>query len=113
MPQPRPEDAEHASASARKIAGDAGVRFSGVDELLQITARQEHENVYLIDVRSREEYAAGHIPGFRWVPGGQAVQATDSFVGVRGGQIVFACDGIVRASMTAAWFRDMGWIGRI
>ena len=60
-------------------------------------------------MRTLEEYAAGHIAGAVWVPGGQAVQATDECVAVRGASIILACDGTVRAVMTAAWLRRMGF----
>ena len=36
--------------------------------------------LYLLDVRSPEEYAAGHLPGSRSAPGGQLVQATDVYM---------------------------------
>jgi rhodanese-related sulfurtransferase len=60
-------------------------------------------------VRTREEYLAGHIPGFWWMPGGQAVQRADDTVAVRAGTVVFCCDGTVRASVTASWYRQMGF----
>jgi rhodanese-related sulfurtransferase len=60
-------------------------------------------------VRTIQEYAQGHIPGFQWSPGGQAVQRTDDLVGVRNGHIVLACDGKVRSTVTASWFRQMGF----
>ena len=43
------------------------------------------------------------------MPGGQAVQRADDTVAVRGGTIVFCCDGTVRASVTASWYRQMGF----
>ena len=70
--------------------------------------RGDREPVYLIDVRTEEEYRLGHVPGFSWFPGGQAVQRTDDVVGVRDGAIVFCCDDIVRATATASWYRQMG-----
>ncbi len=110
LPEPTDEGRKLAVAKARSVALQEGVRFldvAGVRELLASAAKQ---TVYAIDVRSREEFNAGHVPGFRWVPGGQAVQATDNFVAVRGGSIVFACDASsVRSGMTAAWFRQMGY----
>jgi rhodanese-related sulfurtransferase len=72
-------------------------------------ARAAGETVYLIDVRTREEYAAGHIPGFAWFPGGQAVQRADDAVAVRNGAVVFCCDGTARAAVTASWYRQMGF----
>ena len=66
-------------------------------------------NAYLLDVRTREEYAAGHIAGAVWVPGGQAVQATDECIAVRESTIVLADDSFARATLTAAWLKRMGF----
>jgi rhodanese-related sulfurtransferase len=38
---------------------------------------------YLLDVRPGEEFATG-TPGFVHAPGGQLVQATDQWIGVKG-----------------------------
>jgi rhodanese-related sulfurtransferase len=80
-----------------------------IGELQKVMARAAGESVYLIDVRTREEYLAGHVPGFGWMPGGQAVQRADDTVAVRNGVVVFCCDGTVRASVTASWYRQMGF----
>jgi len=109
LPQPTPQGRQRAEAAAREVAEAEGVRFVDVATARQLLAGAASQNVYAIDVRSREEYAAGHIPGFTWVPGGQAVQATDNFVAMRNGVLLFSCDGVVRAAMTAAWFRQMGF----
>ena len=39
--------------------------------------------LYCFDVRSPEEYRAGHRAGFASAPGGQLVQATDTYAAVR------------------------------
>ncbi len=109
MPSLSPQGREKAEYEARRVAIEDGVRFLHVDELQSVRDRAEHENVYLIDVRSREEYRDGHVPGFRWAPGGQLVQATDSYLGVRDCTIVLACDGVARAAMTASWLAQMGY----
>src|SRR5205823_4383790 len=54
------------------------------------------------------EDVAGHVAGSIWAPGGQAVQATDDYFAVRRASFVFICDGVVRATLTAAWFARMG-----
>jgi rhodanese-related sulfurtransferase len=107
LPEPAPHSVAEAEARARKVAEAEGVRYVGVDEARDILGRAGSETVYAFDVRTDGEYAAGHISGFAWVPGGQAVQATDNFVAITGGTLLFACDGIVRSSMTASWFRQM------
>lgn len=64
---------------------------------------------YLCDVRSPEEYARGTIPGAQHTPGGQLVQATDQFVGVRGARLVVFDDENVRAPAMASWLAMLGW----
>ena len=58
---------------------------------------------------TREEYAAGHIAGFRHYPGGQLVQEIDMAAPVRGARILLTDDKGVRADMTASWLAQMGW----
>lgn len=65
--------------------------------------------LYRFDVRLPEEYARGHLPGFRSAPGGQLIQETDHFAAVRGARIVLADDLGPRADMTASWLPQLGW----
>jgi rhodanese-related sulfurtransferase len=90
------------------LAAEDGVRYLDIPALRTIMARRDRESVYLIDVRTAEEYAAGHIPGFRWFPGGQAVQRSDDVAVVKNCPIVFTCDRKARATITASWYRQMG-----
>jgi rhodanese-related sulfurtransferase len=109
LPAPSAEGRAAAEAYAARVAAEDGVRMLAVEDLAALMARAAGETVYLIDVRTREEHAAGHVPGFWWVPGGQAVQRADDTVAVRDGTVVFCCDGTVRASVTASWYRQMGF----
>jgi rhodanese-related sulfurtransferase len=108
-PTPSAEGRAAAEAFAARVAAEDGVRMLSAAELPALLARADHETIYGIDVRTREEYLAGHVPGFWWVPGGQAVQRADDTAAVRSGTIVFCCDGTVRASVTASWYRQMGF----
>ncbi|HEX3349695.1 MAG TPA: thiosulfate sulfurtransferase, partial [Acetobacteraceae bacterium] len=54
------------------------------------------------------EFAAGHRPDSKAAPGGQLVQATDQWIGVRNARIALMDDDGVRARMTGAWLRQMG-----
>lgn len=99
-----------AEAYADRCAAEDGVRLldvSGLDNLVARSAAEE--SVYFIDVRTAEEYAAGHIPGFRWFPGGQCVQRSDDVAVVKNAPIVFCCDGKARATLTASWYRQLGY----
>ena len=97
-----------AEANARDVAYRAGVRRLSPEQALALTA-QAHRTLYRFDVRSAEEYAAGHIAGFRHYPGGQLVQEIDMAAPVRGARILLTDDRSVRADMTASWLAQMGW----
>ena len=109
LPDPSPEGRERAEAFARQIAAEDGVELLSIESLRALLARADAETVYTIDVRTEEEFANGHIPGFWSFPGGQAVQRADDVVAVRNGQVVFACDGTARAAIAASWYRQMGF----
>jgi rhodanese-related sulfurtransferase len=99
---------EGANANAREVAYRAGVRHVGPEEANALQA-QTHRTLYRFDVRAAEEYAAGHIPGFRHYPGGQLVQEIDMAAPVRGARILLTDNMGVRADMTASWLAQMGW----
>jgi rhodanese-related sulfurtransferase len=105
---PSPRSRAQAEAVARRVADEDGVRFVSPDRLRALRERSDRENVHVFDVRTADEYAAGHVAGATWAPGGQLVQATDEYVAVRAATIVLACDGLVRSVMTAAWLARMG-----
>ncbi len=109
LPQVSEEGEARAATYAGQAAMEDSVRFMDVDDLKQAMSRAFHETVYLVDVRREEEYRAGHIPGFRWFPGGQAVQRADDVAPVRNALIVFTCDGRVRSTLVASWFRQLGF----
>ena len=99
---------EGAQANAREVAYRAGVKHVGPEEVAALEA-QAHRTLYRFDVRDAEDYAAGHIAGFRHYPGGQLVQEIDMAAPVRGARILLTDDRGVRADMTASWLAQMGW----
>jgi rhodanese-related sulfurtransferase len=76
---------------------------------LQAWRSDGSRTTFLFDVRTREEFERGHLPGARWVPGGQLVQTLDDWVAVRHARLVVADDDGVRASVAAHWLKQMGW----
>ncbi len=97
-----------AQANARDVAYRAGVRHLSPNEANALKA-QPHRTLYRFDVRSTEDYAAGHIAGFRHYPGGQLVQEIDMAAPVRGARILLTDNMGLRADMTASWLAQMGW----
>ena len=93
-------------AKARALALKHGVEFvsaATVNEWLT----DERRNVFLCDVRTPEEFARGSIAGAQHTPGGQFVQATDQYVGVRNARIVVFDRELVRAPVCASWLAQM------
>jgi rhodanese-related sulfurtransferase len=84
----------------------------GVATVAPVTAkawlRDPARTTFLLDVRTAEEHAAQALPGFRHAPGGQLIQATDAWVGVKGARLVLADHELVRAPVVAGWLRQLG-----
>jgi len=108
-PDPSPEALALAQQRAAGVAERFGVSFADKATVEQWQAEAEKRTLYLLDVRTAEEYAAGHVAGSRHAPGGQLVQGTDEFVGTRHARIVLFDDEQVRAVMTASWLVQLGW----
>jgi rhodanese-related sulfurtransferase len=97
-----------AGQNARDVAYRAGVRRLDLNDYAVLQA-QPHRTLYRFDVRDAEEYAAGHLKGFRHYAGGQLVQEIDMAAPVRGARIVLSDDKSIRADMTASWLAQMGF----
>jgi len=107
-PEPSPAHEAEAVLRSQIVAYRAGVRRLDAGQL-SILEQDASRTLYRFDVRTPEEYARGHHPGFRNYPGGQLVQETDMAAPVRGARIVLADERGVRANMTASWLAQMGW----
>jgi rhodanese-related sulfurtransferase len=97
-----------AAADALAVAERAGVKRLDAQRLQALRA-DTVRTTYRFDVRTPQEYEAGHLPGFLSAPGGQLVQETESNAAVRGARIVLVDDDGVRANMTASWLAQMAW----
>src|SRR5690242_5326196 len=94
-------------ARARAFAERHGVGFVQAE---QVAAWREEDSrtTYLLDVRTEKEHATHTLPGFMHAPGGQLIQATDQWVGVRNARLVLLDNELVRAPMVAGWLRQLG-----
>ena len=99
---------EGAKTNAHEVAYRAGVRHVGIAEAMALEG-QTSRTLYRFDVRASEDYAAGHLRGFRHYPGGQLVQEIDMAAPVRGARILLTDNMGIRADMTGSWLAQMGW----
>jgi rhodanese-related sulfurtransferase len=102
-----PRTAGLALQRARAFADQCGVGVIGALDLTRFEDDPDR-TLYVLDVRDPVEFRAGHRPGSRNAPGGQLVQATDNWIGVRNARIALVDDTGVRARMAGAWLRQMG-----
>ena len=97
-----------AAATAMAVAYRAGVKRVRRPEL-DVWLQDNTRTTYFFDVRTPEEFAAGHVEGALSAPGGQLVQETDHVAPVRGARIVLCDNDGARANMSASWLAQMGW----
>jgi rhodanese-related sulfurtransferase len=100
-------DMEALRRRARHVADAKGARFVSPDEAHAWLA-DGRRTTFLFDVRTHEEVAASGVMGFVHAPGGQLIQATDQWVGVKGARIVILDREEIRAPVVAGWLRELG-----
>ena len=106
--QVNPQNLSSQQTRAKALAQKHQVAFvngATVESWLSDNSR----TTFLCDVRSPEEFLRGTVLHAQNTPGGQLVQATDQFVGVRGARLVMFDDEGVRAPAMASWLAMMGW----
>ena len=99
-------------AKARTAAAQVAARF-GVGTVTLDRLDEFHmdasRTTYVLDVRTEEEFLAGHRHFSRHAPGGQLVQATDEYMATRNARVVLVDGERVRAVVTASWLIQLGW----
>ncbi len=106
VPEVSPDLAQAARRRAAAICERFAVpRIDGAT--LAAWQADPERTTFLFDVRSPEEFAAGHLPGSISAPGGQLVQATDRYIGTLHARAVLVDDDDVRAARTASWLKQM------
>ncbi|RPJ44646.1 MAG: thiosulfate sulfurtransferase [Betaproteobacteria bacterium] len=107
VPQPTVHGKAWSLQAVARVARRFGIHRIDAAELARLSA-DTARTLYLLDVRNPEEFECGHLPGAVSAPGGQLVQATDTFLAVHPSVIVLTDNDGVRATMTAAWLVQMG-----
>jgi rhodanese-related sulfurtransferase len=107
-----PQASEAGLRIGTEAAAGVGARCEvrWIDKATLASWRAEADRtLYVLDVRTPEEYEAGHLAGAHSAPGGQLVQETDAHIAVWNARVVLVDDNGVRATMTASWLKQMGW----
>ena len=100
-------DLSDARSRAHALAKRCGVRWIE-DDVAADWLEDPSRTTFLLDVRTAEEFASSTIPGAVHAPGGQLLQATDQWVGVRHARLLLVDSENVRAPVAASWLVRMG-----
>jgi rhodanese-related sulfurtransferase len=103
-----PEGLAAARARAEAVMARHAIAEVGAAEVAAMLG-EAGRTTYVFDVRAAEEAAADRVAAAVHAPGGQLVQATDQWVGVRGARIVLCDDAGLRGALAAFWLRQLGF----
>lgn len=107
-PAPSEPHLQQALETAQKVADRYGVKTIGAETLAKFKAEKDR-TLYIIDLRTPEEYRAGHRPDSSYGWGVQLVQGMDKYAATRRGRVVLVDNYLVRALMTASWLVQADW----
>jgi rhodanese-related sulfurtransferase len=106
-----PHDVEASAVAierAAALAGEVGISHV-LRSQLEAWLGAEDRSTFVLDTRTAEEVAQGGFDGAIHAPGGQLLQSTDQYVGVRGGRLVLIDTDRVRAPVVGYWLYRLGW----
>jgi rhodanese-related sulfurtransferase len=108
-PAPTPSGLERARRAAAVVAERFGVSYIDNARFDALTSENADRTTFVFDVRTPEEYEAGHLRRARSAPGGQLVQSRDDYIGTQHARVILVdgSDG-VRATITASWLLQIG-----
>ena len=95
-------------ARAKRIAEAAGIERIDSETLARWQAEPDR-TTYLFDVRTPQEFEAGHIPGSRCAPEGRLPMSPEHYFATLNARYVLIDDDTIRATVNALWLKQMGW----
>src|SRR5580704_8594109 len=107
-PEPSAEHFQEALTTAQRVADRYGVKTIDAKTLAKFKAEKDR-TVYVIDLRTPEEYRTGHRPDSSYGWGVQLVQGMDKYTATRHARVVLVDNRLVRALMTASWLVQADW----
>ncbi|MGB1158803.1 MAG: rhodanese-like domain-containing protein [Porticoccaceae bacterium] len=105
---PSPQALQRAQQSARRLIERFAVQTVSLQTLNQWRTERDTNSLYILDVRTLEEFEQQRLVDAVHAPGGQLVQNTDLYVGVRNARLVLVDSEMVRAVFAASWLMQMG-----
>lgn len=96
--------------TAERLSLQFSLRYCNTHEFENWKKTHPNRTAYLVDVRSREEYLAGHYPDAMHVPGGELVGMTiDHLATYHARVFLLGNPDCARAEIAASWLWQLGW----
>jgi rhodanese-related sulfurtransferase len=108
-PLPGAEASEAARAAAARFAERFEITRIDKATLEQFRSESQTRSLYVLDVRTPQEFEAGHLAGSRSAPSWDVAPWTFRHVGTHNARIVLVDNDTVRATVAASWITQIGW----
>lgn len=108
-PLPKAESLDTAKVSAIRIAQRFGVQTIDNNTLETFRGESDNRSLYVLDVRTPEEFEAGHLPGSFSAPSWDVAPWVFRYVATHNARIVLVDNDAVRATVAASWIVQIGW----
>jgi rhodanese-related sulfurtransferase len=92
-----------------KILDKYGIATISWDSYKKFLFDDDDLATYLFDVRMLNEYHVGHPRGATYAPGGQLIQATDTFIANKSSRVILFDNFLIRSAITGSWLKQMGY----
>jgi rhodanese-related sulfurtransferase len=110
VPKPSPDGVRRAQEAAERISDRFGIRTLARHELQRFIEEATIRTLYLVDVRTPEEYERGHLPGSISAPSWDVAPWLFRHLATRHARIVLLdSPDLVRGTVSASWVTQMGW----
>ena len=107
-PEPWGTNLQKALETAQRVADRFGVKTIDSQQL-EVFKSDKDRSLYIIDLRTPDEYRAGHRSDSTYGWGVQLVQGMDKYAATSNARVVLIDNYMVRALMTASWMVQADW----
>ncbi len=108
-PLPSGEALESAHEAAQRFRDKFDVKTIDKATLTRFRAEADERSLYVLDVRTPEEFAAGHLPGSFSAPSWDVAPWVFRYISTHNARIVLVDNDQVRATVAGAWIVQFGW----
>ncbi len=95
--------------SKQEISNEAKAKAPHISSQQLSDYLSKKENIVLLDIRTEDEYEAGHIQGAKWLPRGKLEYSIQEEVTDPGAKIVLYCNSGGRSALATLTLQGMGY----